>query len=113
MLPQASPAKATGPTILRAWPRDTGAPARDRNLTEAQPGGETWHNDPGAGVKQIRFGPFLLDCSSASLFRDGIQIRVRSQVYEVVKLLASRLGGEVRFTELMEEAWRGTNVSHH
>ncbi len=48
-----------------------------------------------------------------SFSRDGTEIRIRSQVYEVIKILAIRMGREVSVTELMKESWKGTVVSRH
>jgi len=84
--------------------------------SEPQP----WHGRMAAAsdeasvrVNQVRFGPFLLDCPNSSFFRDGAEIRIRSEVYEVIKVLASRMGREASVAELMMEAWKGTVVSRH
>jgi len=64
-------------------------------------------------MNQIRFGPFLLDCANSRLLRDGHEVQIRSQVYAVIKVMASRLGRDVPFPQLMAEAWKGVNVSQH
>src|SRR5579862_5863268 len=90
------------------------ASAQVRNLAEAEiPRAVAWHDDSSASINEIRFGPFRVDCSDSRLLRDGTEVRIRSQVYEVIRVLASRLGSEVRLAELMAEAWKGTTVSRH
>lgn len=64
-------------------------------------------------LNQVRFGPFLVDCAGSSVFRDGVEIRIRSQVYKVIKVLATRMGREVSAAELLKEAWKGIVVSRH
>jgi DNA-binding winged helix-turn-helix (wHTH) protein len=126
MPPQTSLSKATAPAILRSWLPDTNF--QDRNFAEAEldsddassNGKESQRQrateqleDSSASNNRIRFGPFLLDCPNFRFLRDGVEVRIRSQVYEVLKVLATRLGCEVRFAELIAEAWKGTSVSRH
>lgn len=122
MPPQASLSKATAPTTLRPWLPDTG-PETDRlfplkrtgpSIHSAAPHHEAdaWHDGFSAG-NQIRFGPFLLDSANSRLWRDGREIRVRSQVFELIKVLASQLNREVSFAQLMAGVWKGINVSQH
>jgi DNA-binding winged helix-turn-helix (wHTH) protein len=64
-------------------------------------------------LNQLRFGPFLLDCANAGVFRDGTEVRMRSRVYEAINVLASRIGREVSVAELLKEACKGSVVSRH
>ena len=61
----------------------------------------------------ITFGPFCLDRIGAKVWRQGVEIRMRSQVFQVIKVLASRAGREVGYSEMITEAWHGTVVSKH
>lgn len=117
MSPQASLSKATAPTTLRPWLPDT-SPETDRlfplkrtgpSIHDATPhhAADAWHDEFSAG-NQIRFGPFVLDAANSRLSRDGSEIRVRSQVFELIKVLASQLNREVSFAQLMAGVWKGT-----
>lgn len=109
MPPQAASSKAMAPIAAGAWPPEA--------ASHAQPftrrGADAWRESASPGTGQIRFGPFLVDCAGSRFLRDGAEIRIRSQVYEVIKVLATRAGCEVRFAELIAEAWKGINVSRH
>lgn len=122
MPPQASLNKATAPTTLRPWLPDT-TPETDRvfplkrtgpSIHDATPhhAADAWHDDFSAG-NQIRFGPFLLDSANSRFWRDGFEIRVRPQVFELIKVLASQLNRELSFAQLMAGVWKGINVSQH
>lgn len=141
-MPQLSLSKGTAPARARSRLADADSEGRQppplRRLRQpAAPGPQTfrgheahrWNENPSENLlpvgrarqvagnshtlNQLRFGPFLLDCANASVFRDGTEIRIRSQVYEVIKTLASRKGREVSVAELLKEAWKGSVVSRH
>jgi len=120
---QASLSKATAPTTLRPWLPGASSEA-DRlfplkgigpfiHAATLRPTADACHGDFSPDANQIRFGPFLLDCANSRLLRDGTEIRMRSQVFAVIKLLASRLNIEVSFAQFMAEAWKGITVSQH
>jgi DNA-binding winged helix-turn-helix (wHTH) protein len=142
MPPQPFLNKGTAPVRALSWLADADSESRQpppvgRLRQPTAPGPHTfrdheahrWNEDPSENLlpvgrarqaagnphalNQLRFGPFLLDCANGSVFRDGTEIRIRSQVYEVIKVLASSLGREVSVAELLKEAWKGSVVSRH
>lgn len=122
MPPQASLSKATAPTALWPWLPDT-SPETHRlfplnrtgaSIHDATPhhAADARHDDFSAG-NQILFGPFLLDSANSRFWRDGSEISVRPQVFELIKALASQPNREVSFAQLMAGVWKGINVSQH
>jgi hypothetical protein len=71
------------------------------------PAAADWEERTIADLNRVRFGPFLLDFANSRFLRDGAEVRIRPQVYEVIKALASRMDRESSVAELMTEAWKG------
>jgi tetratricopeptide (TPR) repeat protein len=59
------------------------------------------------------FGPFSLDVARRSLFRDGVDLRLRPQAVDALRALLQNLGLFVGYEDLIREAWGGNIVSRH
>jgi DNA-binding winged helix-turn-helix (wHTH) protein/tetratricopeptide (TPR) repeat protein len=64
-------------------------------------------------MPEFVFGPFSLDTSAARLTRDGVQLRLRAQVFHTLRVLLQHRGEVVGYDAMIVEAWQGTNVSRH
>jgi DNA-binding winged helix-turn-helix (wHTH) protein/tetratricopeptide (TPR) repeat protein len=64
-------------------------------------------------VAEIIFGPFSLDSGATRLLRDGRDVRLRPQGLAALRVLLRHAGDTVRYEQMIEEAWNGTNVSRH
>jgi len=64
-------------------------------------------------VSEIIFGPFSLDSGATRLLRDGRDVRLRPQGLAALRVLLRHSGDTVRYEQMIEEAWNGTNVSRH
>jgi DNA-binding winged helix-turn-helix (wHTH) protein len=62
---------------------------------------------------QISLGPFLVDLAIARLFRGGHELKLRPQVFQVLRFLIQNPGRLVDFDEMIQEAWAGARVSRH
>jgi DNA-binding winged helix-turn-helix (wHTH) protein/tetratricopeptide (TPR) repeat protein len=61
----------------------------------------------------IAFGPFMVDLSTARVFRDGREVSLRPQVFRVLRFLIQNPGRLVDYDEMLREAWGGARVSKH
>ena len=61
--------------------------------------------------KSYRFGPFLVDCRSACLRRDGVVVSLRPKTFDVLTYLAQHPGRLVPKTELIDNVWQNLNVT--
>ncbi|HEY6509131.1 MAG TPA: winged helix-turn-helix domain-containing protein [Vicinamibacterales bacterium] len=61
----------------------------------------------------ITFGPFSFDAGTARLSRDGVEIRLRPQAIQVLRVLLQHRGRSIGYEEMIAEAWQGTFVSRH
>jgi DNA-binding winged helix-turn-helix (wHTH) protein len=64
-------------------------------------------------VQQLTFGPFRLDASGGRLLRDGVEIELRRQAFQALRVLLHNSGRNVCYEEMIQEAWEGTQVSRH
>src|SRR5258706_13955900 len=64
-------------------------------------------------MSEIIFGPFSLDFAATRLLRDGREVRLRPQGLLALRVLLRHGGDTVRYEQMIEEAWNGTNVSRH
>jgi DNA-binding winged helix-turn-helix (wHTH) protein len=64
-------------------------------------------------VADIGFGPFSLDTSAARLVRDGVEVKLRQQAFQALRVLALHSGQFVDYEHMIAEAWNGTSVSRH
>jgi DNA-binding winged helix-turn-helix (wHTH) protein/Flp pilus assembly protein TadD len=85
------------------------------NTPPYQPPTEPRMNRAGApGVMgPIAFGPFTVDLAVARVFRDGLEIPLRPQVFRVLQFLIQNSGRLVDYDEMLVEAWGGAKVSKH
>jgi DNA-binding winged helix-turn-helix (wHTH) protein len=81
-------------------------------ITAAGPVLPALRSRPGGIAHGYSFGPFVLDCASGQLFRDGQAVKIRPQVYEVLCVLAANRDRYVSPEQLMQ-AWSGTAVCRH
>ena len=66
-----------------------------------------------SGVDQIQFGPFCLDVNGSPVFRDGADLKLRTQAVRVLKALLGRPGQSMDYEKLLKRP-RGTAfVSRH
>jgi len=63
-------------------------------------------------VREHAFGPFVLDCVSRQLLRDQRSVKIRPQVYELLRLLATQSPRCVSI-ERLADAWSGKRVRRH
>jgi TolB-like protein/Flp pilus assembly protein TadD len=60
--------------------------------------------------KGLRFGEFEVDLESGCLFNRGVKVRLRGQLFEVLKALLERAGEVVTREELQKRLWPGDTV---
>jgi DNA-binding winged helix-turn-helix (wHTH) protein len=61
----------------------------------------------------LAFGPFRLDLGSCRLFREGVEVALRPQVFRVLAVLVQAAGEPVDYKRMSMEAWSGAPVSRH
>jgi DNA-binding winged helix-turn-helix (wHTH) protein/Tfp pilus assembly protein PilF len=61
----------------------------------------------------ITFGPFTFDSGTARLSRDSVEIRLRPQGIQVLRVLLQHRGRSIGYEQMIAEAWQGTFVSRH
>ena len=61
----------------------------------------------------ITFGPFTFDSGTARLSRDTVEIRLRPQGIQVLRVLLQHRGHSIGYEQMIAEAWQGTFVSRH
>jgi len=66
-----------------------------------------------ASVGQIVFGPFCLDTEAPRLLRDGIELELRPQALQALRVLVQSSGRCVDYAAMIGEAWHGISVSRH
>lgn len=59
------------------------------------------------------FGPFSLDLATRNILRDGLDLRLRPQAFDALRVLLHKAGRFVSYEELIREAWGGNVVSRH
>jgi DNA-binding winged helix-turn-helix (wHTH) protein/tetratricopeptide (TPR) repeat protein len=59
------------------------------------------------------FGPFTFDAASARLKRDNVEVRLRPQACQVLRVLLQNRGRAIGYEQMIAEAWHGTFVSRH
>jgi DNA-binding winged helix-turn-helix (wHTH) protein len=64
-------------------------------------------------VEQLTFGPFRLEVSGGRLLREGVDIELRRQALQVLRVLLSNTGRNVGYEQMIREAWEGTLVTRH
>jgi DNA-binding winged helix-turn-helix (wHTH) protein len=63
-------------------------------------------------AQEHAFGPFVLDCASRQLLRDRRPVKIRPQVYELLRILATQRPHSVSIEQLAG-AWTGKAVRRH
>ena len=66
-----------------------------------------------SGVDQIQFGPFCLDVNGSPVFRDGADLKLRTQAVRVLKALLGRPGQSMDSEKLLNQPQGTTFVSRH
>jgi DNA-binding winged helix-turn-helix (wHTH) protein/tetratricopeptide (TPR) repeat protein len=61
----------------------------------------------------IALGPFMVDLSTARVFRDAHEVSLRPQVFRVLRFFIQNPGRLVDYDEMLREAWGGARVSKH
>ena len=61
----------------------------------------------------LSFGPFVLDTAATRLLRDGVEVKLRPQAFQALKVLALHGGQHVGYDRMIAEAWDGIVVSRH
>src|SRR6478609_1525118 len=61
----------------------------------------------------LSFGPFTLDLSSDSLWRDGKSLPLRPQALRLLKALVSHSGLHLDHEQMIRQAWDNVRVSKH
>lgn len=61
----------------------------------------------------VAFGPFTVDLSTARVFRDGVELPLRPQVFRVLQFLIQNPGRLIDYDEMLQAAWSGSRVSKH
>jgi len=64
-------------------------------------------------AEPIPFGPFCLDAANSRLLRDGVEVDIRHQALQVLKVLVQSSGRHVSYQQMIQEAWNGNVVSKH
>lgn len=64
-------------------------------------------------MEQLTFGPFRLEIGTGRLFRDGVEIELRRQAFQALRVLLHNSGRNVCYEQMIREAWDGTLVSRH
>jgi tetratricopeptide (TPR) repeat protein len=64
-------------------------------------------------MAEIIFGPFNLDTGATRLLRDGVEVRLRPQALQALKVLLIHSGCTIRYEQMIAEAWDGNLVSRH
>ena len=57
-----------------------------------------------SAVDQIQFGPFCLDVNGSPVFRDGADLKLRTQAVRVLKALLGRPGQSIDYEPLLKQA---------
>lgn len=61
----------------------------------------------------VTLGPFTVDLETARIFRDGVDLPLRPQVFRVLRFLLQNPGRLIGYEEMLREAWAGARVSRH
>jgi tetratricopeptide (TPR) repeat protein len=64
-------------------------------------------------VPEFTFGPFTLRTENGRLSRDGVEVRLRPQAFQALRVLLQAGGRFVDYDRMMAEAWSGTFVTRH
>ena len=64
-------------------------------------------------MTDLTFGPFTLESATSRLVRDGVEVRLRPQAFQALKVLLDHRGRSVSYEQMIAEAWKGTFVSRH
>lgn len=64
-------------------------------------------------MTEVTFGPFTLEPRSSRLLREGVEIRLRPQAFQALRVLVECRGRAVSYEQMIAEAWKGTFVSRH
>jgi tetratricopeptide (TPR) repeat protein len=68
----------------------------------------------GGAAEPLAIGPFTVDLLTARVYRDGCELRLRPQVFQVLRFLIQNSGRLVDYEEMLQAAWGGTRrVSKH
>jgi DNA-binding winged helix-turn-helix (wHTH) protein len=66
-----------------------------------------------AMVERIEFGPFTVDVGAKQLLRNGVELDLRPQAFQVLRTLVRHSGSWVNYDQMMREAWDGMFISKH
>lgn len=64
-------------------------------------------------MMDLSFGPFSIDPSGTRLIRHGVEVKLRPQALQALKVLALHCGQHVDYERMIAEAWGGIVVSRH
>jgi DNA-binding winged helix-turn-helix (wHTH) protein/Tfp pilus assembly protein PilF len=64
-------------------------------------------------MTDLTFGPFTLEAATSRLVRDGVEVKLRPQAFQALKVLLDHRERSVSYEQMIAEAWRGTFVSRH
>src|ERR1700730_9572570 len=64
-------------------------------------------------ARHITVGPFLLNIADRRLLRDGLEVKLRPQAFNVLCVLAQNASQDVNYDQLILKAWDGVSVSRH
>jgi DNA-binding winged helix-turn-helix (wHTH) protein len=64
-------------------------------------------------MTDLPFGPFTLEPAASRLLRDGVEVRLRPQAFQALKVRLDHRGRSVGYEQMIAEAWKGTFVSRH
>jgi DNA-binding winged helix-turn-helix (wHTH) protein/Flp pilus assembly protein TadD len=64
-------------------------------------------------MAEFTFGPFRFDVAAARLSRDNVEVRLRPQALQVLRVLLHRRGQAIGYDQMIAEGWQGTFVSRH
>ena len=57
-------------------------------------------------MAELTFGPFTLDSSATRLLRDGVDVKLRPQALQALRVLLRHGGQTVRYEQMIAEACR-------
>jgi DNA-binding winged helix-turn-helix (wHTH) protein len=64
-------------------------------------------------MADLAFGPFTIDLANARVLRDGVEVKLRPQAFQALRVLLRYNGRAVSHEQMIAEAWEGTHVSRH
>jgi tetratricopeptide (TPR) repeat protein len=78
-----------------------------------QPGANSPLSRVTTGGRLVELGPFTVDLLNARVYNDGCELRLRPQVFQVLRFLIQNPGRLIDYEEMLQGAWAGARVSRH